>query len=132
VKEENNTIKNPELEQQQEVLKFLSDRVEILTKASDSLPKISLFNKPLNIKYKDGERRMKIYIKLDNEQTENFKFVRDVFKDTISSDEMTRAIFLKGLHVVQKELVEGIERVQKEKAEIENQISPPDNSEVSA
>ena len=106
---------------------YLAGQLVDWANRAEALPKITLFNNNLKTKYVYGNRRMKIYIKLNKDETENFSFVKDVFKDQMSTDDMTRQIFLKGLDVVNKELHKGLEKI---KAEAEKLANPQIESAI--
>lgn len=56
---------------------------------------------------------MKLYIKLDQDQTKVWTFMKQVF-DTMSDDDLAKAIFLNGLLDTKRKMELEVEQIQKE------------------
>ena len=126
MKNENIEASSQEIKSDEEQIKeYLSKQMIDLADRSEAVPKITLFNNNLKTKYVKGNRRMKIYIKLNQDETDNFEFVKEVFKGQVSTDDMTRQIFLKGLDVINKELKEGLEKIKEEALKLQNEGKEP-------
>ena len=79
-----------------------------------------------NFKLREGDRRMKLYIKLNKEETSNWEALKQALTGgQMSSDTLARILFFKGIHAITAELNERVENLsEEEKEEIMNQMSP--------
>lgn len=69
------------------------------------------------------DRRMKLYIKLDQAQTETWNFMKKVFDNT-SDDQLALAIFVNGLIATQKEMEKQVKSIQEEMGVLEADYKP--------
>ena len=78
-----------------------------------------------NFKLRDGERRMKLYIKLNKDETEQWKALRGALTGgNITDDTLARIMFFKGINTITKELNERVENMtDEEKAEVMKSMS---------
>ena len=79
-----------------------------------------------HFKLRQGDRRMKLYIKLNKVETEQWNTLKQALTGGQMSDEtLARILFFKGIHNVTSDLNERIENMtDEEKAEIMSQMSP--------
>ena len=113
-------------EQKKDLQKHLSDTMLKIIDRAEKIQKIDFAKLNFTSKTKT-DRRMKIYLKLDKNSTEQFNFVREVFKETISSDELMRQIFMKGLDTIAQEMKKSLEEI---KAKAEELMKEEKSSEV--
>jgi hypothetical protein len=78
-----------------------------------------------NFKLRDGERRMKLYIKLNKEETDQWEALKKALTGgEMSNDTLARILFFKGIHAITAELNERVENMtDEEKEEIMKQMS---------
>ena len=74
---------------------------------------------------REGERRMKLYIKLNKEETDQWKALRTALTGgQVTDDTLARIMFFKGIHTITQELNERVENMtEEEKSEIMEQMS---------
>jgi len=77
-------------------------------------------------KLREGNRRMKLYIKLNSEETQQWETLRNALSGgELSSDTLARVMFFKGIHTITQELNERVENMSdEEKEKIMQQMSP--------
>ena len=78
-----------------------------------------------NFKLRDGERRMKLYIKLNKEETDQWEALKKALTGgEMSNDTLARILFFKGIHAITSELNERVENMSdEEKEEIMSKMS---------
>ena len=71
-------------------------------------------------KLREGDRRMKIYIKLSKDETAQWKALKNALTGgNLSDDTLARIMFFKGIHTITSELNERVENMtEEEKANI--------------
>ena len=71
-------------------------------------------------KLREGDRRMKIYIKLSKDETAQWKALKNALTGgNLSDDTLARIMFFKGIHTISSELNERVENMtEEEKANI--------------
>ena len=76
-------------------------------------------------KLRDGERRMKLYIKLNKEETGQWTALKGALTGgEITDDTLARILFFKGIHTITQKLNERVENMtEEEKAEIMEQMT---------
>jgi hypothetical protein len=85
--------------------------------------KVALFSfnpNELNWKFKikKGARRLKLYIKMDKSETEQWDAVKSSAKPPeMSDDEFARILFYKGIHSFMQELAEHVNNMSEEERE---------------
>ena len=79
-----------------------------------------------NFKLREGDRRMKLYIKLNKEETANWEALKQaLIGGQMTNDTLARILFFKGIHAITAELNERVENMtDEEKEEIMKQMSP--------
>lgn len=93
-------------------LKALTEKKALISGKLMILKSINLDPSKLQTKIKI-DRRMKLYIKLDQDQTKVWTFMKQVF-DTMSDDDLAKAIFLNGLLDTKRKMELEVEQIQKE------------------
>ena len=78
-----------------------------------------------NFKLREGDRRMKLYIKLNKEETANWESLKQALTGgQMTNDTLARILFFKGIHAITAELNERVENMtEKEKEEIMLEMS---------
>ena len=78
-----------------------------------------------NFKLREGDRRMKLYIKLNKEETDQWDALKQALTGgQMSNDTLARILFFKGIHAITSELNERVENMSDEEKEtIMNQMS---------
>jgi hypothetical protein len=78
-----------------------------------------------NFKLREGDRRMKLYIKLSKEETDQWEALKQALTGgQMSNDTLARILFFKGIHAITAELNERVENMtEEEKEEIMKQMS---------
>ena len=78
-----------------------------------------------NFKLREGARRMKLYIKLNTEETANWNALKQALTGgEMSNDTLARILFFKGIHTITAELNERVENMtDEEKEKIMKQMS---------
>ena len=78
-----------------------------------------------NFKLRDGDRKMKLYIKLNKEETAQWESLKQALTGgQMSNDTLARILFFKGIHAITAELNERVENMSdEEKEEIMKQMS---------
>jgi len=78
-----------------------------------------------NFKLRDGDRKMKLYIKLNKKETDQWTALKEALTGgEMSNDTLARILFFKGIHAITAELNERVENMtDEEKAEIMKQMS---------
>jgi len=78
-----------------------------------------------NFKLRDGDRKMKLYIKLNKEETDQWDALKNALTGgQMSNDTLARVLFFKGIHAITAELNERVENMtDEEKEEIMKQMS---------
>ena len=78
-----------------------------------------------NFKLREGDRRMKLYIKLNTEETDQWDALKQALTGgQMSNDTLARILFFKGIHAITSELNERVENMSDEEKEtIMNQMS---------
>ena len=78
-----------------------------------------------NFKLREGNRRMKLYIKLNKEETANWESLKQALTGgQMTNETLARILFFKGIHAITAELNERVENMsEKEKEEIMLQMS---------
>ena len=78
-----------------------------------------------NFKLRDGDRKMKLYIKLNKEETDQWDALKNALTGgQMSNDTLARVLFFKGIHTITAELNERVENMtDEEKEEIMKQMS---------
>jgi ferredoxin-NADP reductase len=97
--------------QKKELLEYLSDTMLKLADKSEQMQKIDINQLTFTSKTKT-DRRMKIYLKLDKQGTEQFNFIKEAFKDIASSDDLMRQIFMRGLASISEEMKRALEEIK--------------------
>tara|TARA_R110002110_G_scaffold138888_1_gene325209 strand:- start:4267 stop:4746 length:480 start_codon:yes stop_codon:yes gene_type:complete len=79
-------------------------------------------------KLREGTKRMKLYIKLNSEETQQWETLRNALSGgQMSNDTLARVMFFKGIHTITQELNERVENMSdKEKEEIMAKMSAQD------
>jgi|TARA_R100000458_G_scaffold2985_2_gene2444 hypothetical protein len=79
-----------------------------------------------NFKLRDGGRRMKLYIKLNKEETEQWHNLSQALTGgNVSNDTLARIMFFKGIHAITAELNERVENMtDDEKKAIMKSMTP--------
>ena len=77
-------------------------------------------------KLREGGRRMKLYIKLSKEETQQWKTLRAALTGgQVTDATLARIMFFKGIHTITQELNERVENLtDEEKEEIMKEMSP--------
>tara|TARA_R100001082_G_scaffold71741_1_gene40992 strand:- start:1982 stop:2356 length:375 start_codon:yes stop_codon:yes gene_type:complete len=71
-----------------------------------------------NFKLREGERRMKLYIKLNKEETQQWETLKQAMTGgKLSNDVFARILFFKGIHAITQELNERIENLSNDERE---------------
>ena len=85
-------------------------------------------------KLREGERRMKLYIKLSKEETGQWNTLKEALTGgKMSNDVLARILFFKGIHTITQELNDRIENMtEDEKKEIMEQITAGDLENMDA
>jgi hypothetical protein len=78
-----------------------------------------------NFKLREGDRRMKLYIKLNKEETDQWNVLKEALTGgQMSNDTLARIMFFKGIHAITAELNERVENMtEEEKEEVMKQMS---------
>jgi len=78
-----------------------------------------------NFKLREGDRRMKLYIKLNKEETDQWDALKNALTGgQMSNDTLARILFFKGIHTITQELNERVENMtDEEKEEIMSKMS---------
>jgi len=78
-----------------------------------------------NFKLRDGDRKMKLYIKLNKEETAQWESLKQALTGgQMSNDTLARILFFKGIHAITAELNERVENMtEEEKEEVMKQMS---------
>ena len=78
-----------------------------------------------NFKLRDGDRKMKLYIKLNKDETSQWEALKQALTGgEMSNDTLARILFFKGIHAITAELNERVENMSdEEKEEIMKQMS---------
>jgi hypothetical protein len=78
-----------------------------------------------NFKLQEGDRRMKLYIKLNKEETDQWNVLKEALTGgQMSNDTLARIMFFKGIHAITAELNERVENMtEEEKEEVMKQMS---------
>jgi len=78
-----------------------------------------------NFKLRDGDRKMKLYIKLNKEETAQWESLKQALTGgDMSNDTLARILFFKGIHTITQELNERVENMtEEEKTEIMSKMS---------
>ena len=76
-------------------------------------------------KLRDGDRKMKLYIKLNKDETSQWEALKQALTGgEMSNDTLARILFFKGIHAITAELNERVENMSdEEKEEIMKQMS---------
>jgi len=71
-----------------------------------------------NFKLREGDRRMKIYIKLSKDETQQWKALKAALTGgNLTDDTLARIMFFKGIHTITSELNERVENMTEEEKE---------------
>ena len=71
-----------------------------------------------NFKLREGDRRMKLYIKLNKEETDQWNVLKEALTGgQMSNDTLARIMFFKGIHAITAELNERVENMTEEEKE---------------
>lgn len=71
-----------------------------------------------NFKLRDGDRKMKLYIKLNKEETDQWNALKNALTGgEMSDDTLARVLFFKGIHTITAELNERVENMTDEEKE---------------
>ena len=71
-----------------------------------------------NFKLREGDRRMKLYIKLNKEETDQWETLKNALTGgQMSNDTLARILFFKGIHAITQELNERVENMTEEEKE---------------
>ena len=71
-----------------------------------------------NFKLRDGDRKMKLYIKLNKEETDQWDALKQALTGgQMSNDTLARILFFKGIHAITAELNERVENMTDEEKE---------------
>ena len=71
-----------------------------------------------NFKLREGDRRMKLYIKLNKEETANWEALKQALTGgQMSNDTLARILFFKGIHAITDELNQRVENMTDEEKE---------------
>jgi len=71
-----------------------------------------------NFKLREGDRRMKLYIKLNKEETDQWDALKQALTGgQMSNDTLARILFFKGIHAITAELNERVENMTDEEKE---------------
>lgn len=71
-----------------------------------------------NFKLKKNNRRMKLYIKLNQEETQQWETLKAALTgDTMGDDLLARILFFKGIHSITEELNQRVENMTEEERE---------------
>tara|TARA_R110000765_G_scaffold102930_1_gene191930 strand:+ start:34 stop:405 length:372 start_codon:yes stop_codon:yes gene_type:complete len=78
-----------------------------------------------NFKLREGDRKMKLYIKLNKEETAQWEALKQALTGgDMSNDTLARILFFKGIHAITSELNERVENMtEEEKAEIMSKMT---------
>ena len=78
-----------------------------------------------NFKLREGARRMKLYIKLNQEETQQWEALKNAMTGgKLSDDVFARILFFKGIHSITQELNDRVENMtEDEKQEILDSMS---------
>ena len=78
-----------------------------------------------NFKLRDGDPKMKLYIKLNKEETAQWEALKQALTGgDMSNDTLARILFFKGIHAITSELNERVENMtEEEKAEIMSKMT---------
>ena len=78
-----------------------------------------------NFKLRDGDRKMKLYIKLNKEETAQWEALKLALTGgDMSNDTLARILFFKGIHTLTQDLNERVENMtEEEKTEIMSKMS---------
>ncbi len=78
-----------------------------------------------NFKLREGDRRMKLYIKLNKEETAQWEQLKTAMTGgQLSNDVFARILFFKGIHSITQELNERVENMtEEEKQQILDSMS---------
>tara|TARA_R110000824_G_scaffold163741_2_gene339600 strand:- start:4326 stop:4697 length:372 start_codon:yes stop_codon:yes gene_type:complete len=78
-----------------------------------------------NFKLREGDRKMKLYIKLNKEETAQWESLKQALTGgDMSNDTLARILFFKGIHAITSELNERVENMtEEEKAEIMSKMT---------
>lgn len=76
-------------------------------------------------KLRDGDRKMKLYIKLNKDETAQWEALKNALTGgDMSNDTLARILFFKGIHAITSELNERVENMSdEEKEEIMSKMS---------
>lgn len=76
-------------------------------------------------KLREGVRRMKLYIKLNKEETQQWETLKQALTGgNVTDDTLARILFFKGIHTITQELNERVENMtEEEKQEIMKEMS---------
>jgi hypothetical protein len=71
-----------------------------------------------NFKLRDGDRKMKLYIKLNKDETTQWEALKQALTGgEMSNDTLARILFFKGIHTITAELNERVENMTDEEKE---------------
>tara|TARA_R100000458_G_C8197439_1_gene189067 strand:- start:490 stop:861 length:372 start_codon:yes stop_codon:yes gene_type:complete len=71
-----------------------------------------------NFKLREGDRRMKLYIKLNKEETQQWEALSKALTGgQMTNDTLARILFFKGIHTITQELNERVENMTEEEKE---------------
>jgi len=71
-----------------------------------------------NFKLREGDRRMKLYIKLNKEETDQWDALKEALTGgQMSNETLSRILFFKGIHAITAELNERVENMTDEEKE---------------
>ena len=71
-----------------------------------------------NFKLREGDRKMKLYIKLNTEETDQWDALKQALTGgQMSNDTLARILFFKGIHAITSELNERVENMTDEEKE---------------
>ena len=71
-----------------------------------------------NFKLRDGDRKMKLYIKLNKEETDQWEALKHALTGgEMTNDTLARILFFKGIHTITAELNERVENMTDEEKE---------------
>ena len=71
-----------------------------------------------NFKLREGDRRMKLYIKLNKEETQQWEALSNALTGgQMTNDTLARILFFKGIHTITQELNERVENMTEEEKE---------------
>ena len=82
-------------------------------------------------KLREGDRRMKLYIKLNKEETEQWtNLSRALTGGNVSNDTLARIMFFKGIHTITAELNERVENMTDEEKQAVMQSMTPEQADA--